>query len=143
MTGKRNRLIYCLFLGSVIVAGLLSRSGFAVHLPVFISTYAGDTLWTVALYLTICILFPRSRVVTVAIISLIISFSVEFSQLYKAAWIDTIRSNRIGTLFLGSGFLWSDLPCYTAGCFLSVAGDVLASTAGRRINHMTSDAENR
>lgn len=146
MTGKRNRLTYSLILGIVIIAGLSSRSRFAVHLPVFLSTYAGDTLWTVALYLTICILFPGCRVGTVALISLVISFSVEFSQLYKAAWLNTIRSNRIGALILGSGFLWSDLPCYTVGCLVGVTGDLLASVTNRHVRVQSGnkrDAENR
>ena len=125
MTNKRNRLAYSLVLGVVIVAGLLSRSSVAVYLPSFISTYAGDTLWSLALFLTICILFPGLRLVFVALLTIVISFSVEFSQIYQAGWINAIRSNRIGALFLGVGFKLSDLPCYTVGCFMGVVGELL------------------
>jgi hypothetical protein len=105
----------------------MSRSSLAAHLPTFLSTYAGDTLWSLALFLTICILFPGIRLVVVAPLTIAISFSVEFSQLYQADWINTIRVTRIGSLFLGVGFKWSDLPCYIVGCLMGVAGEFLVS----------------
>lgn len=111
----------------VIIAGLMSRSSLATYLPTFLSTYAGDTLWSLALFLTICILFPCIRLVVVVPLTLALAFSVEFSQLYQAEWINTIRSTRIGALFLGVGFKWSDLPCYTVGCLMGATGEIFAS----------------
>ncbi len=105
----------------------MSRSSLAAHLPTFLSTYAGDTLWSLALFLTICILFPGIRLVVVVPLTIALSFSVEFSQLYQAEWINAIRSTRIGALFLGVGFKWSDLPCYTVGCLMGATGEVLVS----------------
>jgi hypothetical protein len=67
------------------------------------------------------------RLAVVAPLTIAISFSVEFSQLYQAEWINTIRSTRIGALFLGVGFKWSDLPCYTVGCLMGVTGEILVS----------------
>ena len=128
MAKRRNRLEHSLVLGIVIVAGLLSRSGLGVYyLPWCISAYAGDTLWSLALFLTIRILFPGIRLVLVALLTIAISFSVEFSQIYQAEWIDLIRSTRIGSLFLGVEFKWSDLLCYAVGCLMGVVGGVLAS----------------
>ncbi len=121
----RNRLAYLLILAIIIVAGLLSRSGLAVHLPWFLSTYAGDTLWSLALFLTICILLPGIRPVVAALLTIGISFLVEFSQIYQADWINTIRSTRVGALFLGVGFKWSDLTCYTMGSLMGMVGDIL------------------
>lgn len=131
MRKKRNRLAYLLALAIVIVAGLMSRSRLAVYLPSFLSAYAGDTLWSLALFLAICTLFPGTRLVVVALLTIAISFSVEFSQVYQAQWLDTIRGTRVGALFLGVGFKWSDLPCYTVGCLMGVAGDVLVSINNR------------
>jgi hypothetical protein len=105
----------------------MSRSSLATYLPTFLSTYAGDTLWSLALFLTICILFPCIRLVVVVPLTLALAFSVEFSQLYQAEWINTIRSTRIGALFLGVGFKWSDLPCYTVGCLMGATGEIFAS----------------
>jgi len=48
-------------------------------------------------------------------IAVAIAFLVEFSQLYHAPWIDSIRHTWLGGLVLGFGFLWTDLVCYTAG----------------------------
>ena len=125
MTKRRNRVVYAGVLCLVIVAGLMSRSSLAANLPTFLSTYVGDTLWSLALFLTICILFPGIRLVVVALLTIALSFSVEFSQLYQAEWLNTIRSTRIGALFLGVGFKWSDLPCYTVGCLMGAIGEVL------------------
>lgn len=51
----------------------------------------------------------------VALLSLAVCYLVEFSQLYQAPWIITIRRTLPGRLVLGHGFLWSDLLAYTAG----------------------------
>jgi glycopeptide antibiotics resistance protein len=48
-------------------------------------------------------------------IALTLSYAIELSQLYQAAWINGIRDTRLGGLLLGHGFLWSDLLCYTVG----------------------------
>lgn len=131
MQMQRNRLVYAAIIAVVIAAGLLSRSRFATHLPPFLATYAGDTLWALAVYTTLCFIFPRMKTLVVVLITIAISFSVEFSQLYQAQWINTIRATRIGALFLGAGFKGSDLPCYTVGSLLGVAVDVLVSLANR------------
>ena len=127
MAKRCNRLANVLVLALVIVSGLLSRSSLAELLPTLIATYAGDTLWSLALFLTLGILFPGARTFVIALLTLFISFAVEISQLYQAAWINQIRNTRIGALLLGSGFKWSDLPCYTIGTFMGVAGEILAS----------------
>jgi len=63
-------------------------------------------------------LFPADDHRRLAATALVISFAVEVSQLYHAEWIDGIRETRLGALTLGSGFLWSDLVCYTLGSSL-------------------------
>lgn len=125
MTKQRKRLVYALLIAAVIPAGLASRSSLAIHLPSFLATYAGDTLWSLTLFLSICFLFPGIRSVVAALLTVVISFSVEISQLYQADWINSIRGTRIGALFLGVGFKWSDLLCYTVGALMGLAGDLL------------------
>lgn len=61
-----------------------------------------------------------------------IAFAVEYSQLYHAAWIDSIRRTRIGALVLGSGFLWSDLVCYAVGVGIAALLDAMIVGRGRR-----------
>lgn len=113
----KQRLILSLYLIITILFGLLSRSSFVPHTS-FIGTYAGDTLWALAVSLGFSIVFIRTSGRTIFIISLLFSFAIEFLQLYHSPWIDTLRSYKIGALILGSGFLWSDLVCYTVGVAL-------------------------
>jgi hypothetical protein len=110
----RNRLAYLGLLAVTIVAGLASRR-YGEYLPAILQKNAGDALWAVAVFLLLAILFPRASTVWLAAWSLAISYLDELTQLYHAPWIDLLRENRVGALFLGWGFLWSDLVCYTTG----------------------------
>jgi Protein of unknown function (DUF2809) len=83
-----------------------------------ISVYAGDTLWSLAAFLGIGLILRRTSTRTVACLALAFSIAVELSQLYHAPWIDSIRQTNLGGLFLGFGFLWSDLACYAVGVVL-------------------------
>jgi hypothetical protein len=114
---KRNRLLYLLGCGILIVLGLSSRR-FAHALPDFIALYAGDTMWALMLFMGLGFLFARWPTSRVFIVALLICYAVETSQLYHAQWIDAIRNTRLGGLMLGYGFLWSDIACYTVGVSL-------------------------
>jgi hypothetical protein len=114
------------------VLGLGSRSG-AAWLPAFVAAYAGDTLWTVMMYVTLVFIWPRLSIAQAAGWALGISFAVEISQLYRAPWIDAVRAHRVGALALGHGFLWSDLGCYSVGMLLAAGMDRLL--ARRRAGH--------
>ena len=106
------------------VLGLGSRSG-AAWLPPFVAEYAGDTLWTMMVYVSLLFVWPRLSVLQAGGAALAISFGVEFSQLYRAPWIDAVRAHRLGALVLGHGFLASDLVCYTVGALLAAGVDGL------------------
>ncbi len=123
---RRNPWIQLALIALVIVLGLGSRR-FSSHLPSFVAAYAGDTLWALAAFLGLGLVFPRSSTVRLALSALAISFAVELSQLYHAPWIDAVRSTTAGALLLGHGFLWSDLACYTAGVGLGILIDGAAS----------------
>ena len=73
------------------------------------------------------------------IVSLVLAFAVEVSQLYHADWIDGIRSTTLVGLVLGFGFLWSDLVCYLVGI---AAGAIIELTLrrlrGMRESHLVS-----
>jgi hypothetical protein len=113
--GLRSRLKLLIVLCIVVAAGLFSRSVHANILPQFVQSYAGDTLWAVALYLVLALKSPVARAGELMLVSLIIAFGIEFSQLYQADWINTIRNTAPFGYILGFGFIWSDLLCYTAG----------------------------
>jgi len=109
-----QRLIFSHYLMITILFGLLSRSSLIPQTS-FIGTYAGDTLWALAVSLGFSVVLIGTSAKTIFITSLSFSFTIEFFQLYHSPWIDTLRGNKAVALILGSGFLWSDLICYTIG----------------------------
>ena len=78
-------------------------------------SHAGDGLWTVAVYVGLCIVWPRMQPFKLLVIALTVSFLVEVSQLSDWAPLEAIRANSFGRLFLGSGFVPLDLLRYTFG----------------------------
>ena len=94
---------------SVIILGILSRK--FDFFPLFI----GDVLYAVLIYFTFSLLFPTKNRFHILLISLLICFTVEISQLIKWDWLKTIRSTTFGHYVLGEGFLWEDLLCYVIG----------------------------
>ena len=106
----------------IVVLGLGSRT-YSDYLPLWVATYAGDTLWAAMVYWGISFLFPFTHLLRRATIALLFSYCIEVSQLYQADWINVIRGTTLGALVLGHGFLWSDMLCYTIGVGLAVSID--------------------
>ena len=125
---NRNRPLYAVLIAIVIGAGLASRSP-KIQLPEFLSTYAGDTLWALLVFLLLGLIFPKKRTLVIALTALTVSFLVEASQLYQQDWLNQIRATRLGALTLGSGFLWSDLACYTVGILFGIIGETIGTTS--------------
>jgi len=115
----RNRWLYTLLIGITIVLGLSSRL-FAGHLPAIVVSHAGDTLWALMVFLLVGWLAPRLSTLYVALIALVFSFCIEFSQLYHTPWLNTLRENPLIALVIGRGFLWIDLGRYCVGISLGV-----------------------
>lgn len=116
-TSSRNRLLYVVLALAVVAAGLLWRSGF-IPLPPSFAKYGGDALWALMVFVCFGFLIPRAPTLLVALLTLTFSWGVEFSQLYHAPWIDTIRATIPGKLVLGNTFNWPDLPAYALGIAL-------------------------
>lgn len=117
-----SRMRYTVFALLTIPLGLLSRNN-QIPLPYLISEYGGDTLWALLVYFCFRILLPGGSALVVFAFTLLFSFFIEFSQIYQAPWINSIRANRLGGLILGYGFKFSDLICYSAGAGLGIATD--------------------
>lgn len=128
---RRNRLTWIVLIVLVCALGIGSRR-FGDALPDFVATYAGDTLWAVAVFLAIGLAMPRASTWVVAAVALLVSLAVKLSQLYHAPWIDSIRSTTVGGLLLGFGFIWSDLACYAVGVGLGVLMERMSGKVGCR-----------
>ena len=111
---QRSRLTYGIAAALAIGAGLVWRSGL-IPLPTFLVKYGGDSLWALVVFLGIGFVFRRSPTVRIALAAVCFAWSVEFLQLYHAAWIDAIRSTRLGHLVLGASFNGPDLIAYVIG----------------------------
>lgn len=116
---RRNRALWVVLMAIVIVLGLGTRLPVLPFPPSF-SGYLGDGLWALAVYVGYCLLFPGLSTMKSATLAAITSLLVEFSQLYHAPWIDSIRNTTLGHLLLGSGFDSIDLICYCAGIGIGV-----------------------
>lgn len=106
---KKIRIIYILLICGIILLGLISR-----HIS-FVPFFIGDILWAIMIFLVIRAIFIKADIRVVFLISLMLCYMVEVSQLYQAEWINNIRKTTLGRLVLGQGFLWSDIISYTLG----------------------------
>ncbi|SDG84966.1 DUF2809 domain-containing protein [Mucilaginibacter sp. P25] len=122
---SKTRITYFILSIATIIFGLLSR-----HFK-FIPLFIGDILWAAMVYFIMRFLFITKTIRFNAIAALLFCFAIEFSQLYKAPWIDDIRNTLFGRLVLGEGFLWSDLLCYVIGVGIGVGVEKLLFTRSR------------
>lgn len=111
---SRSRVLYAALAVAVIATGLLWRSGL-IPLPQWLSNYGGDALWAMMVFVGFGFLLPRKPTGMIALLALTFSWGVEFSQLYRAPWIDSIRATLPGKLVLGNTFAWPDLVAYALG----------------------------
>jgi len=121
----RIRWFYFAIAVLVVPIGLLARSMRAHADPAtasgFVATYLGDTLWAVLFYFAIATCLPRLRTLTLAGLTLLITVSIEVSQLYGGEPLATLRSFRPTRFLLGTQFLWSDIACLLVGTAMSAA----------------------
>ncbi len=110
----KDRLCYFILIVLTIIVGLLSRHYAAI--PLFI----GDVLWALMVYFIMRFLFIKAQTNRIVIYSMSFCYAIEFSQLYKAPWIDKLRHTLFGRLVLGDTFLWGDLLSYTVGIAIGV-----------------------
>ncbi|MRW94626.1 DUF2809 domain-containing protein [Duganella sp. FT80W] len=110
----RSRVLYVAITVGMVVIGLASR-----RFPV-LGKYPGDALWTMMVFFGLAAVMPALSIARLTIGALVISYAVEFSQLYQAPWINAVRAHPVGHLVLGSTFNWPDLVAYTAGGLMAM-----------------------
>ncbi|MCP3738124.1 DUF2809 domain-containing protein [Rossellomorea sp. BNER] len=116
------RIAYFIAVFITILLGLASRK-YSHLLLVFIAQNAGDILWSMMVYFGFRFLLVRKSLFTAIWLSFLLSFGIEFSQLYQEDWINQIRDTLLGALILGKGFLPVDLIRYTAGILVATILD--------------------
>jgi hypothetical protein len=128
-------VIYAALAVSVVTCGLLWRSGL-IPLPQRLSNNGGDALWALMVFLGFGFLLPRASTFMVALVTLAFSWGVEFSQLYHAPWIDSIRATIPGRLVLGNTFNWPDLIAYAVGIALGTLAEWQLRSG--KVKHITA-----
>ena len=115
----KKRLQYTSAVIALIALGLLSRriSG--------IPDACGDALWAMMVFCCWRIILVSRPLKSVAVVALITSYLVEFSQILSFDWLVRLRSTFLGHMLLGQGFLWIDLLAY----FIGIIIIYLAATA--------------
>jgi Protein of unknown function (DUF2809) len=119
---ERSRLGYAVAMLVVIGLGLASRK-FPGLFPRFMGKYPGDALWALMIFCGWGAALPAISTMRLAVYSLATCYLDECSQLYRAPWIDNIRSTTLGHLVLGSGFMWGDFVACTLGICLGCLGE--------------------
>ncbi len=122
-TQGRNRWLQALALIVVVGVGLGWRSG-DLPLSDFAVKYGGDALWAWMVFLGLTVLFPRSETLPLAGAALGFAWTVEFLQLHHGAWIEAVRTTRLGRLALGTTFNPPDLIAYAIGIGVGAAVDL-------------------
>ena len=85
-----------------------------------VTEYGGDVIWSGMFLFFLRIFFAKTNLWKLALWSYIFGVLIEFSQLYRPAWLVAFRKTFFGKTLLGSGFLWSDIICYAVGTLLAV-----------------------
>ena len=104
----------------------ISLAGIIVLIPIglysrhisWLPDEVGDALWAMMVFCFWRIILVKKGLPFVALISLIHSYLVEFSQLIRWSWLLSFRSTFIGHMMLGQGFLWTDLLAMLIGFVL-------------------------
>jgi hypothetical protein len=125
----RHKLWYAIAIFVVIIIGLGSRKYLQL------GKYPGDALWTIVVFLLLGFALPRVNTLKITALALLISYTVEFGQLYRAPWLVGIRSTTLGHLLLGSDFSWEDLVAYAIGALIALVVETSIASKSKSISN--------
>ncbi len=114
---SKQRLLIILLLIMIVPIGFFTKfySGPAQD---WISNSVGGLLYEIFWCLVLYFLFPKTRILLLAMIVLLTTCFLEFMQLWHPLFLEYLRSNFIGRTILGNAFNWMDFPYYIVGSFL-------------------------
>ena len=101
----------------LIALGLPSRLSIP-NLPHWYVAYTGDFLWAMLVFFFFCLIFNLKNKNTF-ILTIATTYLIEFTQLFRPAWLETLRSYKIIALIIGYTFVWSDIIAYSLGISLA------------------------
>ncbi len=119
MNTVQKRWLYAVLILLNIPLGLATR-WYPQCFPSLVQIYGGDVFAASCIYFGVRFLFPKQSLQKVLLISYTLCVLDEVQQLYQAPWAVRFRNITLVGIFLGHGFLWSDLACYAIGVCLGV-----------------------
>lgn len=114
---SKQRLLIILLLIVIVPIGFFTKfySGPAQD---WISNSVGGLFYEIFWCLVLYFLFPKTRILLLAMIVFLTTCFLEFMQLWHPSFLEYLRSNFIGRTILGNAFNWMDFPYYIVGSFL-------------------------
>jgi len=114
---SKQRLLIILLLIVIVPIGFFTKfySGPAQD---WISNSVGGLFYEIFWCLVLYFLFPKTRILLLAMIVFLTTCFLEFMQLWHPSFLEYLRNNFIGRTILGNAFNWMDFPYYIVGSFL-------------------------
>ena len=81
----------------------------------WVNNSLGGVFYEIFWCMLIFLFFQNTKPFLISISVLIVTFSLEFLQLWHPRFLETLRSNFIGRTILGNSFNWSDFIYYIIG----------------------------
>jgi len=131
MNDKKRRLVYFVLYLLIIPIGLATRKQ-PQWFYSLIAIYGGDVFWSTMFFFLFRCFSPRVPLWKIALYTISFSVAIEVSQLYHAPWIDRLRATFLGSMLLGTTFVWSDIACYSAGTLLGWLIGIMADRFSRQ-----------
>jgi hypothetical protein len=94
-----------------LIAGLLWRFVFT-GLPPFLYKYGGSALWAAMIYWLAAFVFPRTRILKLAILCGILATAAEFFKLVHSPALNAFRLTFLGKVLIGRFFYWTGIAAY-------------------------------
>jgi len=115
---KSPRLLTSISLLIIIPLGFATKFYHGIYAN-WVNNSLGGVFYEIFWCLVIFLIFTRLSPFKIATIIFIVTSSLEFTQLWKAPFLETIRKNFIGRTLIGSSFTWTDFLYYLIGCILA------------------------
>lgn len=110
---RRARLLALATLAVAVPAGLAMKAYGGPWVANRLTGAVYEVFWCLAIFAV----RPRPRAAApIAAGVLAATCALEASQLWRAAWLESIRSTFIGRALIGDTFGWGDFPYYVLGC---------------------------
>ncbi len=117
MIARNKRWLYAVLIFINIPLGLATRWR-PQYFPELIDIYGGDVFAASCIFFGCRFLLAKRVLWKVALISYAVCVLIEIQQLYQSPWAVKFRNITIVGIFLGHGFLWSDIVCYAVGVLI-------------------------